>query len=172
MNTSGTPSPIVTADTKPWLKHYPSCVPAELDYPEIPAWGFLKRTVEEYPNRDAAIYYKQRLQYTDIWRQSRQTAEMLQRIGIKPGDRVGLMLPNVPEYLPALNGTWMAGGVAVAMSPLMAPTEVTALMKATDCKVVISLDLLAPLVIKGDYRPDHVVFTTLKDRLPGWQRLG
>lgn len=156
----------------PWLAHYPNCVPAQLDYPSVYAWGLLERTANAYPDRTACHYYKQQLTYRDLASSARRTASALSRLGVKPGDRVGLLLPNVPEYISALNGIWMAGGVAVAISPLMVPEEVSDLMAATDCRVVVGLDLLAPLITKGTYRPEHVLFTTLKDRLPQWQRLG
>lgn len=66
----------------------------------------------------------------------------------------------------------MAGGIAVALSPLMVAEEVSAQMAATDCRVVIGLDLLAPLLLRSEYQPEHILFTTLKDRLPHWQRFG
>ncbi len=156
----------------PWLDHYPSCVPKRLDIPDMPAWGLLERTERSHPDRIACQYYKQQLSYTELAEAARRTASVLVRMGVRPGDRVGLLLPNVPEYISALNGIWMAGGIAVAISPLMVPEEVSSLLAATECRIVIGLDLLAPLILRGDYRPDHVLFTTLKDRLPQWQRLG
>lgn len=159
-------------DQFPWRKHYPSCVPHTLDYPEIPAWGLLARTANDYPDRIASCYYKQKLTYQNQYENAVRTASALTKLGVKPGDRVGILLPNTPEYVSGLNGIWMAGATAVAMSPLMVPAEVSGLMERTDCKVVIALDLLAPLIMKGSFRPDHILFTTLKDRLPGWKRLG
>ena len=51
-------------------------------------------------------------------------AAFLRRRGLLPGERVGIILPNVPEYLIALFGTWMAGGVVVPINPLMVEEEV------------------------------------------------
>ncbi len=156
----------------PWLAHYPACVPTTLEYPKIPAWGLLEQTAKSYPDREACIYYKQHLTYRELHEQARCVAHMLVRMGVQPGDRVAIMLPNMPETLATLNGIWMAGGIVVALSPLMVPSEVSAMLRVTDCRVVVSLDLLAPLVTRGDFRPEHVIFTTMKDRLPHWQRLG
>jgi len=97
---------------------------------------------------------------------------MLVRYGVKPGDRVGIILPNLPEYIAVLNGIWMAGAIPVAMSPLMVASEVSAFIGLTDCRVLICLDLLAPLISSGDCSPEHVFFVTLSDRLPAWKRLG
>jgi long-chain acyl-CoA synthetase len=157
---------------RPWLSRYPAIVPHTLEYPELPAWGLLDRTATRHGERIACQYYRQTLTYGELAADARRTASMLIRYGLKPGDRVGVLLPNLPEYLSVLNGIWMAGGIAVAMSPLMVGEEVDAFMKLTECRCVITLDLLAPLVIQGQYQPQHVFFATLSDRLPAWKRLG
>jgi long-chain acyl-CoA synthetase len=156
----------------PWLAHYPSCIPAQLDYPAIPAWGLLDQTVRDFLDRIACCYHNQKLTYGELGDAAHRTASALERLGVRPGDRVGILLPNIPEYLSVLNGIWMAGGVVVSLSPLMVPAEISGLLTLTDCRVVISLDLLAPLIHNGDFEPDHLILTSLKNRLPHWQRLG
>ncbi len=158
--------------TKPWLAHYPAKVSATLSYPDFPAWGFLANTAAMYPDRIACHYYKQHLTFAEVFAQARRVAAMLVKYGVRPGDRVGILLPNMPEYISAINGVWMAGAIAVALSPLSVPSEIENILTATDCRTVISLDLLAPLILKGSYKPRHIIFTTLQDRLPGWMRLG
>ena len=157
---------------KPWLAHYPDVVPATLSYPDFPAWGFLTNTAATHPRRIACQYYKQQLTFAEIADEARRVAAMLVKFGLRPGDRVGILMPNMPEYISAINGVWMAGGIAVALSPLSVASEISNVLTATDCRLVISLDLLAPLILKGSYRPRHLFFTTLQDRLPGWMRLG
>ena len=73
-------------------------------------------------------------------------AAVLRARGLQPGERVGVLLPNVPEYLVALFGTWMAGGVTVPLNPLMVAEEVAGLLQATSCRFVVCLDLLLPLL--------------------------
>ncbi len=157
---------------KPWLANYPEAVPATLSYPDFPAWGFLTRTAATHPRRIACQYYKQQLTFAEVADQARRVAAMFVKYGLRPGDRVGILMPNMPEYISAINGAWMAGGIAVALSPLSVASEIASVLSATDCRIVISLDLLAPLVLNGSYRPRHLFFTTLQDRLPGWMRLG
>jgi long-chain acyl-CoA synthetase len=159
-----------TQSEAPWLRNYPSCVPANLEYPAIPAWGLLERSAQNHPDRTACIYYKQQLSYRQLSDEARRVAATLVRFGVRPGDRVGILLPNTPEFLAVLNGTWMAGAIAVAISPLMVAEEVSDLLALTECKIVISLDMLAPTVLNGAYKPEHVLLTTLQDRLPVWQR--
>src|SRR5262249_58398330 len=90
----------------------------------------------------------------------------------QPGDRVGLLLPNLPEYLVALFGTWMAGGVVVSLSPLMVAPEVTRFVNATDCRVIVTLDLLLPLILHNEHRPPLVLLISLASRLTRVERLG
>ncbi|MBC8114472.1 MAG: AMP-binding protein, partial [Candidatus Saccharimonas sp.] len=93
-----------------------------------------------------------------------------QSLGVKPGDRVGLLLPNVPEYLIAAYGVWMAGGLVVSLSPLSVAVEIDDLLRATDCRLVVALDLLAPLATKGPHRPSHLLTCSLDHRLPTVKR--
>ena len=163
-----------TFDTsdRPWLDHYPDVVPRTLDYPELHAWGLLERTASRHPDRIACHYYKKTVTYRELAENAHRTASALAKFGVKPGDRVGVLLPNLPEYLSVLNGIWMAGGIAVAMSPLMVAEEIDTFMTTTDCKVVIGLDMLAPLIVNAKYKPEHILFATLGDRLPAWQKVG
>ncbi len=155
-----------------WLANYPDGVPEDVAEPTLPAFGLLLETAKKFPTQVAFRYYNQSLTYAEVADQARRVGAMLIRNGVRPGDRVGLLLPNIPEYATALNGIWMAGGIAVALSPLSVPNEISAILQATNCRIVIALDLLAPLILKGSYRPRHIFFTTIRDRIPGWLRLG
>ena len=156
----------------PWLAHYPARVPAHLDYPEQPVGWLLERAANSHPDRIACCFYEQRLTYRELLDAARRCATLLRSVGIQPGDRVGLLVPNVPEYLTAAYGTWLAGGVVVALSPLMVGEEIRDLVVATGCRVVVTLDLLAPLLNESREHLDQVFTATLGDRLPYWQRLG
>lgn len=156
----------------PRLPHYPEGVARSLAYPDIPAWGLLQQAAEDFPERIACHACDRALTYRNTWQDALRIASILQTDGIQPGDRVGILLPNMPEYLTALNGIWLAGGVAVAMSPLMVEDEVDKLLQATDCKLVISLDLLAPPLLGYDFDATRTLLVTLRDQLPVWQRWG
>ncbi len=156
----------------PWLAHYPSNIPHHLEFPDKPLWKFLEEAAQLQGARVACHYYDQHVTYHELYRQARRAAAALVRLGVKPGDRVGLLLPNVPEYLVAAYGVWLAGGVVVSLSPLSVAEDISAILRATNCRVVIALDLLAPLVLDGDAPPAHLLLTTLQDRLPRWQRIG
>ncbi|MDA0285335.1 MAG: AMP-binding protein, partial [Planctomycetota bacterium] len=162
----------VDTSDRPWVDHYPQIVPRTLEYPELFAWGLLERTASRHPDRIACHYYNHTVTYRELAENSRRTASVLVKFGVRPGDRVGVLLPNLPEYISVLNGIWMAGGIAVAMSPLMVAEEIDTFMSTTDSRVVIGLDVLAPLIVNTKYKPEHVLFATIGDRLPTWQKVG
>lgn len=154
-----------------WLSHYPDWVSPSLAYPHMAAWRLLAGAARRNPDDVACSFFEQRLSYAALIREARRAASALKGLGVHPGDRVGLLLPNVPEFLTALNGIWMAGGVAVPLSPLLVAEEVSEWLEATDCRVVVSLDLFGHLILDGQYRPQHVLMVSLRDRLPLWKQL-
>lgn len=155
----------------PWTACYPKGVPTHLEYPNEPLHWLLETAAKEYPTRVACRYFHQEMTYEQLLNLSRRMAAALKQRGLKSGDRVGIVLPNVPEYLVAIFGTWMAGGVIVPLNPLMVREEVDALLKATDCNVVVALDVLLPLLDSNPAtRPETVFVTTLKERLPWLDR--
>jgi long-chain acyl-CoA synthetase len=154
-----------------WLSHYPACMPAHLDYPDEPVWSLLQQAASDFPHRVAVRYYHETITYEDLFEQARKAATLYQSLGIKPGDRVGILLPNIPEYLVAAYGAWMAGAVVVSLSPLSVAVEIDGLLASTGCQVVVSLDLLASLVTSGKHRPTHLLTCSIANRLPAWQGL-
>ncbi|QDU39514.1 Long-chain-fatty-acid--CoA ligase [Maioricimonas rarisocia] len=155
-----------------WLERYPEGVPAELAYPQQRLGWLLQQAAERYPSRLACCYYHEQLTYAELLSRAERLAMVFVREGLRPGDRVGILLPNLPETIVALFATWIAGGVVVSLSPLMVAEEVSSLMKATGCRFVVTLDVLSPLVCHGDSAPELVVHTTLAGRLTRLEQLG
>ena len=142
------------------------------DYKNVPAFGLLQHAAEKIPNRDAVIYGDHQWSYQDLNRKAIHAAAMLQRLGIRPGDRVGILLPNVPEYIIAANAIWRAGGVAIAISPLMVQSEVQDLLCKTRCQHVICLDMLSHLVHDGKNKTVQSLLVSIRQHLPALHQLG
>ena len=115
-------------------------------YQDVPAFGVLQHAAEQLPDRIAIVYGDRVWSYDQLNRDTIRAAAMFQRLGIRPGDRVGILLPNVPEYIIAANAIWRVGGIAIAISPLMVAEEVHKLLKNTGCRHVVCLDMLSHLV--------------------------
>jgi long-chain acyl-CoA synthetase len=158
--------------SRPWHDFYPAGVPAALDYPSQPLGWLLENAALHFPHRVACHYYSQRLTYQELLSRAQKLAQLLVDNGLQPGDRVGVLLPNLPEYLVTLFGTWLAGGVVVALSPLMVADQVGAFISATGCRISITLDVLSPLLCGSDRGPNVVLLSSLSGRLPRLEKFG
>ncbi|MEM8669652.1 MAG: AMP-binding protein [Planctomycetota bacterium] len=141
-------------------------------YRDLPAFGVLQHAAEQLPHRQAIVYGDQSWTYQELNQQTIRAAAMLQRLGIKPGDRVGILLPNVPEYIVAANAIWRSGGVALAISPLMVAEEVRRLLHTTGCRYVVCLDMLSHLINDDDTLDVTTLLVSIREHLPSLYQLG
>lgn len=149
---------------------YPAGVPRRLSYPTYPAWGLLEQAASIVPQRVATRLNHVDFTYAELQSATVRLASWLQQSGLASGDRVAVLLPNMPEYMIALNGIWRAGGVAVALSPLAVPEEIAAQLAAVDCRRVICLDLLMGLLHDAS-NLQHTLVTSLRNYLPAWKKV-
>jgi long-chain acyl-CoA synthetase len=156
---------------RPWLDSYPSGVPSSLPYPNVPVSALLEATAQSFPDRTACTLYGRAKTYAELADEARRFATSLAALGAGPGRRVGMLLPNIPEYLIALQGAWLTGATVLQLSPLMVPEEVSKWIAMTDCHLVITLDLLAPNVMGalGQGPLEHVVVASLAERMAPWR---
>ncbi len=141
-------------------------------YRDVPAFGLLHHAAKVVPDRDALRYGDDVWNYQTLNDAAIRCAAMLQQQGIKPGDRVGVLLPNVPEYIIALNGIWRAGAIAVAISPLMVADEVETLLEQTGCHHVVCLDLLSHLCNGNPEQIKKMWLVSIRQHLPAYKQLG
>jgi long-chain acyl-CoA synthetase len=143
-------------------------MPATLSYPDAPASALAEAAARRFPDRAACTLFGQAVTYSELVTQAEALAVSLAGLGAGPGRFVGLLLPNLPEYILALQATWLTGATALQLSPFMAPEEVGRWLAATECPVVVALDLLAPKVTGGPNRAslEHLVVVSLAPRLP------
>src|SRR5216683_3258563 len=109
-----------------WLDAYPCDVPSSIPYPRMPVSGLLDMAVRRYPDRPVCTIYNQAFTYSEVAEQAKKLARSLAALGAGPGRRVGMLLPNIPEYIAALQATWLTGATALQLSPLMVAEEVGA----------------------------------------------
>ena len=134
---------------------YPRGVPVSIKYPEMPVYSFLENSARKFPDRGATIYLGARLTYGQLWDLTLRFASGLQRLGVGEGDRVGVLLPNCPQFIIAYNAIQVAGGVVVTLSPLLPAAELSRELLETGCKVLITLDRLMDRL--PEERPGNLV---------------
>jgi long-chain acyl-CoA synthetase len=145
----------------------PSCVP----YPRVPLSELLIRTARLVPDRAGCTLYGRVMTFAQLDEQARRLARALIKLGARPGRHVGVLLPNIPEYLVALQAIWLTGATALQLSPLMVAEEVGHWLEATGCHIVVTLDLLAPALAGSLERGplEHIVLTSLARRMAMWR---
>ena len=153
---------------KPWLKAYDSGVPHELDYPEIPLSDILKQTAAAHPKKAAVHFFNYHLTYKELLDKVYMMASGLMNMGVKKGDRVGIMLPNCPQYIISYYAILMAGGVVVQISPFYTHDEMEKIIKDAEAKTVVCLDLISGKIadFKEDHSVENVVLVSLASTLP------
>ena len=85
-----------------------------------------------------------KISYSELDRAANQTADGLRRIGVQPGDKVALLLPNIPQIVMAYFGLWRLGAIPVPHNPLYTDRELEYQLNDSGCTAALSLDLLMP----------------------------
>jgi len=131
----------MTNPSKPWLKSYPDGVPHSL---EPSSYDSLVEMFEEsfanFPNRKACEYLGKFMTYRELDDQSKNFAAYLQSLGLEPGSRVAIMLPNVIQFQIAMMGVLRAGFVVVNVNPLYTARELEYQLKDSGASVLVILE--------------------------------
>ncbi|MBE3589448.1 MAG: long-chain fatty acid--CoA ligase [Firmicutes bacterium] len=159
---------MATDPRRPWLDHYPKEVPPSLDYPDIPVPRFLEDAARDYPERAATIFFGARRTYAQIRDEARRFAVALGRLGVHPGDRVALILPNCPQAVAAHYGALYSGAVVVWVNPLYTVREMAHQLQDSGARAAVALDLVHPRLEEARRQAglETVMYTSIRDRLP------
>jgi long-chain acyl-CoA synthetase len=151
-------------DLQPWLKHYDADVPAHLEYPDFTIQEFLMKQANENSGRMALICEGKTISYAELLSSSRNFAEHLVQMGLIPGDRVGICLPNNIEFVISFFGTLMAGGVVAAMNPFYPLPEWQYQTKIATPRILIGLQnrAIELFELKGKSKSEHLILVDVK----------
>ena len=131
---------------RPWLKRYDPGVPASIDYPAAPLFHLFDETARAIPNHACTVFRRQALTYGQVSDLVNRLAAGLERLGLQKGGRVGLMLPNIPQFILAYYAILKAGGVVVAINPQYKAPEVEFQARDAGVEIVIALDSLCEML--------------------------
>ena len=110
---------------KPWTKHYDAGVPIHVNYPAEPLFWFLRQAAKRFPARSCTIFNDLSISYMRMEQLSNRLAKRLVRLGVCKGDRVGLCMPNIPQFVLGFYAILKAGGVVVALNPMYKRSEMS-----------------------------------------------
>ena len=159
---------------KIWMKHWPADLPKEVTFAQgrVPVFEYLRIHAKKHPEKPAIIYYGRTVSYGELDEASDRFANYLLSMGLKKGDRVGLFLPNCPQYIIAHFGTHKMGGIVCPCNSLFKELELKYEINDTQMRALVTLDLFLPTVnavrketpsIRGE---GAVMVTSFSDFLP------
>ena len=153
---------------KYWINRYPPGTPSEIIVDSTATLAsLLERSCERFASLPAFHNWGTTLTYAELERRSRRFAAYLQSSGLRKGDRIALMLPNLLQYPVALFGALRAGLIVVNTNPLYTPRELEHQLKDSGATAIVVLANFAHVLEKVVSRTDvrHVIVTQLGDML-------
>ncbi|PUE45438.1 long-chain fatty acid--CoA ligase [Limnohabitans sp. 2KL-1] len=151
-----------------WLKSYPEGVPADIDstlYNSLV--GLLEDSFAKYAHLPAYSFMGKDISYAQTDQESLAMAAYLQSLGLSQGDRVAIMMPNVPQYPVAVAAILRAGLVVVNVNPLYTARELEHQLKDSGAKAIVIIENFAATLEKciAQTPVQHVVLASMGDRL-------
>jgi long-chain acyl-CoA synthetase len=166
---------------KPWLQYYDEGVPESIEYPSIPLDRLLADAAAKHPEHTATIFgavvgsalMDAKLTYRQLDDGVNRFAAALQRLGVKKGDRVAIMLANCPQFVIAAYATWRIGGIVVCCNPLYVPREIEHLVKDSEAETFVVMSSFYERVksIRAQTGLKQVIVTNVKEYFPGLLKL-
>ncbi len=153
---------------KIWLRSYPPGVPAEIGIDHVASLvALFEEACRKYADKVAYISMGREMTYGELDAEARAFAGWLQSLGLKKGDRVALMMPNLLQYPVALFGTLRAGCVVVNCNPLYTPRELEHQLKDSGAVAIVIVENFANTLqqIIGRTAVKHVVVTPMGEML-------
>ncbi len=157
------------SDHRPWYRNYPEGVPPTLEpYPEVSAFSMLAGAAARHPDRPAIAWFGRHISYRELLRDVERCSAGLAKLGVRKGDRVGLLLPNCPQYVIAYYAALRLGAVVVGNNPLYTQRELAHQLADAGCAVLVALDRFYPTVeaVRREAGDPQVVYTKLTDHMP------
>ncbi|ACO45707.1 long-chain fatty acid--CoA ligase [Deinococcus deserti] len=153
---------------RPWLSHYEAGVPHDFTPSDRTLPQVLERAASQFPDRVALEFLGAKTTYRQLLQDALRFASALQSLGVRPGERVAIMLPNCPQFVVAFYGTLLAGAVAVNTSPLYTPNELQHQLRDSSSETLVMLDAFFPRYqeIAGNVSVKRVIVTGIQDALP------
>lgn len=151
-----------------WHKHYPEGVPRQVSIPEVPLYRVLEASALRFPEAVALDFFDFTLSYERLVEQVDRLAASLQELGVQPGERVALMLPNSPQFVIAFFACNKIGAVNVPVNPLYTGLELRHQLADAGAETLIVLERLYPAFheVRAHVPVRRLILTGMGDYLP------
>jgi long-chain acyl-CoA synthetase len=155
-------------DERVWLRSYPEGVPADIDATQYDSLvSLMEESFSKFADRTAYSYMGQDIGYQETDVKSQALAAYFQSLGLEKGDRVAIMMPNVPQYPVAVAAVLRAGLVVVNVNPLYTPRELAHQLKDSGAKAIVIIENFAITLQKclAETQVKHIVLCAMGDML-------
>ncbi|MEJ5376271.1 MAG: long-chain fatty acid--CoA ligase [bacterium] len=129
-------------ESRPWHRHYDYNVPTSIRYPRLALHELLGIPANAYPDKPALIFYGTKMSFWELRELVLRMANALGRLGVKKGDRVGMHLPNCPQYLIANYAALSLGAIVVNLNPMYTPEELKLMTSKTGVSTLFTFDMV------------------------------
>jgi len=155
-------------DERPWQKQYDKGVPTTIDYPAVPLFYFLEDAAKKHPETPCTIFKGARITYKEMNEITDRLAAGLADLGVKKGDRVGIFMPNTPQFVMAYFGILKAGGVVVATNPLYSAREIEHQVNDAGIEIMLVMSNFYNIIkeVQPKTRIRKLIVTNIKETLP------
>ncbi len=154
--------------SKTWHSFYDPGVPPVLEFEDIPLPGFLERSASEYPDATALIFLNRKMTYRELQADVDRFATALAKLGVRPGTRVAVQLPNLPQTMIAFYAALSLGATVVMTNPLYVEREIEHQWNDAGCKVAVVADFLFDrriAHIREKLTVEHYIIASIPDFL-------
>ncbi len=158
-------------ETRFWHKNYDYNVPTTVRYPKIPIHELVHTAASVTPNKPATTMYGTEITFSDLRRQIVRVANALSGLGMKKGDRVGVHLPNSPQYIIAYYAAMSVGAIVVNLNPMYTAEELKGLSENTGINTLFTFDMVLPNIrqLCEAVEIQNVVVTRITDFINGFE---
>lgn len=158
----------VGTTSRPWVKFYEPGVKEHLTYPDLTLDKILSETARRFPDHTALLFYGTKITYAKLDLLVNRFANALAGLGVKKGDCVALMLPNIPQMVIAYYGALRLGAIAVATNPLYKEHELEVQLKDSGAETLVAVDMFYPVIspVLPKTKVKHLILCGIKDYLP------
>lgn len=156
-------------EARRWHRHYDYSVPTTVRYPRLPAQDMLQLSSGTNPDKAALNFYGTEMSFWELRLQSLRLANALGALGVQQGERVGIHLPNCPQYVIAYLATLSLGAVVVNLSPLYTAEELKPIVENTGMETLITFDMFLSVVraVAREVNIPRIVVTKVTDYIKG-----
>ncbi len=152
---------------QPWLARYDAQVPEHLEYPVLTINAMLERAVAQYAEQPFITFRELQLTYGQAGTFIHTLSQNLLRLGLRKGQHVLLLMPNLPQFVLTYYAILKAGGVVVALNPNLRPAELIELLY--DCRPEMAICLEDHLPMLRELGKRQVIKQVIAARAEDWQ---